>query len=1264
MFEITPEDIAQLDDKQLRTLVGLLCEAELRSRGYSTAAVTWGGDQNAKDGGLDVRVSLPDDQVIEGFIPRRSTGFQVKKQDMPPRAIAGEMCPNGVLRPVIGELAESGGAYILVSSEGSTADSALANRRKAMVEAARGLAAQFALDFYDRTRLASWVRSHAGLVIWVRRAIGRAIQGWEPFEAWAYPAGGIKAEYLLENGVRIRPRPSKSDTYLTAEAALTKIRELLGNSGSVVRLVGLSGVGKTRFVQALFDSRVGNDALDPTLAVYTNMNNDPDPQPFSLASDLVANGARAILIVDNCPSDLHARLAALVKTTASSLGVLTVEYDIRDDQPEGTEVFEVEVASTALIEKLLRARFPSLSQVDAGTAAEFSGGNARIAIALAETVGRGGTLASLSDAQLFERLFIQRQGHDRSLLETAQACALIYSFDGEDLSEDNGGELARIARLINTTADQAYRDVAELLRRDLAQRRGRWRAILPHALANRLAETALQNIPFARIQELLINGASERLTKSFSRRLGYLDSSPEAMAIVRDWLNPEGWIGSNIWKLNEFGKSIFQNSLPANPDAGLRALEVNLPSHDADTPIITGDYVPRALRSIAWDASLFDRCAALLQVLAVFGEGRIADDASKMHTSLFQLYLSGTHASAEQRAAVVKRLLNSPNSHERGLGLAALNAMLKTTHFSSDYDFQFGARSRDYGFHPETYAEQTHWYKTAFAVAEGIALSDAAASGGTKGAISTSFRGLWSQVGLRAELESISAKFAAQGFWRDGWLAVRLTRFYDEKDKSSDNYARLSKLEAMLKPRDLIERVRGRVFASKGPIYGIDEIDTDDPDKFQSAIERKSKEAEVLGSEVANDQPALSELLPDIVGGAGNLWNFGVGLARGTQNPKELWYDMVRQLEQTPLERRDLRAFCGMLWELDRKKSDLLGELLDDALENEPLAPYFPSLQASVSINPVGMARLRKSLELGTVPTQAYGNINLGRAIEAVQAEDIASYIRALAIASEGEGVAIHVLSMQFFSDRQDKRPHAPEIVAIGRELLQQMEFGRHNVSEDYHLHSVAEVCLAGDEGYDVAKAVCANLARAATEHRTHGFDHSQLVQAIFKIQPRAALDAFLGGKEITAGKRVIEQATQMRRNPLDEVSETTLFAWCAENPTVRFPLAASVVSAFRLSNDHNPTNWSPIALRIVHSAPDPLAVMQELVTRLRPMMWSGSRSTILDTNANLLEQFDTRGNTGLAAFIATQKEILQAEARAELEWETKLDRNHDEQFE
>src|SRR5437762_1695783 len=91
MFEITGDHIAELSDEDLRSLIGMLCEAEMRRRGLPVSAVTWGGNQNARDAGLDVRVSLPSVTVIDGFTPRPSTGYQVKKSDMPRGAILDEM---------------------------------------------------------------------------------------------------------------------------------------------------------------------------------------------------------------------------------------------------------------------------------------------------------------------------------------------------------------------------------------------------------------------------------------------------------------------------------------------------------------------------------------------------------------------------------------------------------------------------------------------------------------------------------------------------------------------------------------------------------------------------------------------------------------------------------------------------------------------------------------------------------------------------------------------------------------------------------------------------------------------------------------------------------------------------------------------------------------------------------------------------------------------------------------------------------------------
>jgi hypothetical protein len=129
IFEVTDDQVELLNDADLRTLVGYLCEEDVRAHGHSPVAVTRGGHQNAKDGGIDVRVNLPDGAATSGYVPAVATGFQVKAQDMPSQKILDEMAPDGALRESIAELASRQGAYIIVSSQGSLADSALQIQR-------------------------------------------------------------------------------------------------------------------------------------------------------------------------------------------------------------------------------------------------------------------------------------------------------------------------------------------------------------------------------------------------------------------------------------------------------------------------------------------------------------------------------------------------------------------------------------------------------------------------------------------------------------------------------------------------------------------------------------------------------------------------------------------------------------------------------------------------------------------------------------------------------------------------------------------------------------------------------------------------------------------------------------------------------------------------------------------------------------------------------------------------------------------------------
>ena len=310
MFEITGKEISELNDSDLRSLVGLLCEADLRTNNLPTAGVTWGGHQNAKDGGLDVRVELSGTPNPDGFVPRSSTGFQVKKPDMPRAEIIKEMSPDGKLRQVIRELADASGAYIIVSSTGSTSDSALHDRRSAMLEALSGSdnGPNLKLDFYDRNRIALWVRCHPSLVLWVREKIGKPVPGWQPFENWANAPGGIEEAYLLDEEVRLYDSANLSSDGMTAVDGINCLRTVLLRPASSVRLTGLSGVGKTRLLQALFDERIGETPLNQSQVFYSDVSNSPNPDPRNFAVHLIALQKPAILAVDNCPPDLHRSL--------------------------------------------------------------------------------------------------------------------------------------------------------------------------------------------------------------------------------------------------------------------------------------------------------------------------------------------------------------------------------------------------------------------------------------------------------------------------------------------------------------------------------------------------------------------------------------------------------------------------------------------------------------------------------------------------------------------------------------------------------------------------------------------------------------------------------------------------------------------------------------------------------------------------------------------------------------------------------------------
>jgi len=1261
MLEITGDDIALLSDSDLRTLIGRLCEAELRKRGLSTSHVRYGGHQNAADEGVDVYVELPGGSSISGFIPRPETVFQTKRDDMPRSSILDEMQPKGVLRRVIQELAKRSGAYVIVSSQGSTAYAALRDRRDAMKDAVRGTANADALtlEFYDRSHIATWVREHGGLVLWVRAKIGRPLQGWRAYGSWAPEPGGVSATYLPDEKPRVHTASKEAADGLTAADGIRRIRDLLRVSRTDVRLVGLSGVGKTRFVEALFDGDVGAGHLDPTLAYYTNMADDPDPQPYGLASQLIAEGRRGILVIDNCPQELHRRLSEVCRSASSQLSILTVEYDIHEDQPEGTSVFELRTASDGLIERLIRRRFPTVSETDLGTVTRLSDGNASVAIALAGTLGKFDTFGTLTDDELLRRLFQQRHGHDESLFRVAQACSLVYSFQGEDVSDADDAELFRLGALVGKSAMEMYGGVAELTQRELVQRRSVWRAVLPHAIANRLATSALQNIPLSAIEAEFSAQASGRLLQSFSRRVGYLGK--EGRTVAEKWLAAGGRLGS-VALLSELQQEMFEKVAPAAPEAAVSALERTLMKADEDT-LHKCEYCRDVIRSIAYEPELFERCVKLLARVVRPADGDGSDRSSEILTSLFHIYLSGTRATIEQRVLAIRRLHLSNCAASRDLAMASLEALLKAWHFRSFRNFDFGTRSRDYGYLPRTRAEIEHWYSSALELGAELACSDEPSAGGARSAIAAQFRELWTGAQMHDELENVCRAVAARQFWPEAWRAVRLTQQYDTNPSAPEATARLGSLEELLRPSDVLQQVRSIVFSSQFPPVDIEDLE--DAGDVVARMNRMYTRVLNLGEAVAADEEIFGELVADLLRKRGHLLEFGKGLAHGAEDPMGMWKRMVAQVAEIPEDHLNPQLLQGFLSGLGVRDSQLTDVILDEACACPTLGRRYPLLQSAVRIDKRGFERVMRSLALGSAPISTYQSLAYGRGLDAVMPTDLRALLSEIASKPDGLETALEILSIRLHSDKDGQQEWPHEILKAGCDLMKQFAFSKgYDPSEDYCLGSTVKVCFMGENGAGIAGELCRKLKHAVSSFATYEIGHEFVLEALFRTQPTATLDGLLAGgaKEKELGLRILDD---VRGDPVAAVPENVLFGWCDQEPESRYPLIAAAITPFRSANEKGPPRWTELALLLLKRAPDRVMVLKQLIGQFRPRSgWVGQLAAILEANSKLLDELDGYLDAGAVEFVKGAKVRLAESIADERRRDTAIDRQRNERFE
>ncbi|WP_371182003.1 hypothetical protein [Xanthomonas sacchari] len=1223
-FELNAADVTSLGAGDLRELVARLSEAEVIQQGRLSKSVTWGGAQEAPDGGLDVRIEDTGLAPSNGFVPRGICGFQVKKHSMAGTACRDEMLEHGTLKPVIAQLADRNGAYIIASGKDDCSDSMLESRLRGMGEAVALLPnkASLHLDFYGRDRLATWLRRHPSVALWVRTRLGRPLSGWKPFERWAMTPPGQDDAFLVDDHPCVIDANSRVKDPMPVSEGIKLARGRLRRPCSAVRITGLSGVGKTRFAQALFEAEVGEDALSPTSAIYADLGQDLAPTASELVSYLIVNDHAVHLVLDNCPPDVHRQLQKQVSQSSAKLSLLTIEYDISDDRPEETEVIHLEPCSEKTVSMLIQKRYQDLGQLNADKIAEFAGGNARIAIALASRVSADETLTNFSDEDLFERLFSQRKGASDQLFRSAEALSLVYSFNVS--SSEFNDELSILGAIAGLDRRVLHRGQAELLRRQLAQQRGEWRAILPHALANRLAKRALEDIQPAEINVELLKPENRRLFRSCAHRLGYLHDFEPALRLANSWVAPGGPL-YDIRSCSEESLSALQYIAPVFPETVLRLIE-----KAAAEPGFASRENPhfrlfvRLLVQLAYDDDKFDRAVA---VMLKFAEGERSDENSDSIVSqmrqLFSLNLSGTQATPSRRRAFVGKLLESRSRRHREIAGEIFRAAFEVMHWTSFSMFDFGARRRDSGWSPLTRAEELDWYVGFLHLLQpALTCDDPTLREWARSLLAGHFRGLWTSAECFDELEAIVRIHAAGGSWPKMWMAIKQTLSFDGDAAHPELRTRLDALERLAAPSDPYSEIEAYVLASTW-----DHVESQG-EPYTTGVKAIETRIASLGEVAAAELSYLERLGPRLWEGEFDaLYHFGIGLAHGAADQMATFEHLLQLAQrQAPAVLRPLvlRGYINAVHEVD---PGLARAMQERALDHPLLRPHFVYLLGASKVAPWGIKKLIELAQGAEFEPWRFRQLAYGRMHEAIPDGQLSELLAVLNERDDGIYTTLEILQMRFFGAKESSYVPSEDVLSVGRRAIrsllarkrEQVELSCINRTE-----YIARQCLSESapqqEIEDIVKLLCDGF----DAFFFYSFDLDVVITTLTSNFPEIVLSEVFTGddRERRLIHRLFRDSLSSGSPSLNSAPVARLIAWCQgdQDRIARVANAVCAYSATEASDvplDHpKRVVLSEPIKALLEAATDKEGIVNTIFLGIQPTSWSGSQADIMEIRA------------------------------------------------
>lgn len=1042
IFEVDPDQVSRLDSTTLVQLMKRLLLSECRLVDVPLRAGTVPLQITIPDGGEDGRVEWTGGVNATDYFPNRFCIFQSKAQNLTEGSVKAEVLKKAeTLNDALSDVLSRSGAYVIFCSKPFTGQKIKKLRKAvetAIVNAGSDPMKAAAIEIYDANKIADWVNAHPTVALWLTsRERRRSVSGFQSHKAWGRDGEIKTVPWISGDAARFDIVVADADQQddgqdaLTFEAAADAALNHLSDDPRILRIVGPSGFGKSRFAYELFNSQTDMAGeIDRVAIIYADLS-IVGGEATKLALEIADADSATILVVDECPDETHLKLANIARRSGSRLRLVTIDVETKVAQADDTLIIHLERASDEMIGEIAQGIAPELSDNDARFIQELSNGFPQMAV-LAARRNAGGRQTIGSAGQFLDRIIWGKRPHND---EAQKALDILSLFEWLGLSGRVSDQAAHVAAMLAGMSEDAFVEhVRSFGSRGVVVERGDFVQVQPIPLAARLAAQRLARLPEGKLASFFAQ-APPNIQKSLLRRLRWLDTSNVAQEFAEQLLK-ENCLG-NLAALNtDFGAECLDLLVHVTPDVAMTTIDRVFGHLSVDELLSVGDgrrHLLWALEKLVFRRDSFEPAATLLRRLAVAEtEDHIGNNATGQFKQLFQIYLCGTEVEPSARLLVLDAGLQSENMKEVELCVDALGQMLLTNHFSriggSD---EIGTRQRLEDWTPKIYGEVWAFHRAGMERLMDIALIDGSFADKARELLGFHIRGLISHVPFKEIRAMIDKVVAHHGFWPQAAQQVNEWLYFDRNEAPPELAAEVRSYFDDLMPTDPVDLVilytDGWLTDFHDPDVDYDREDVASRD-FEYSIRKSNELAESIGKDTDLTERCIGRL---VMSDAHSAFAFARQLAGYAPDPRELFRLALAKAEASD-KQANMGVFGGLIAGIDDRDPQKARECLRTALRSPKLKDNAISLIGSGRLQPDDLNLVISLLQTGDVEPQQCVTLSYGRGLDHFSAEEIVPLLDGLELhGAAGLWAALDIISMYLHGGKALSDPIVQKLKGI-----------------------------------------------------------------------------------------------------------------------------------------------------------------------------------------------------------------------------------------